>query len=1075
MKKHYSIIISLLTAMVIFGYTSVAQKYQQQQIIKNKAEVNAPASQLAKVNTHDLGVQSKSGNANTIIASQDFTSATFPPTGWTITDIAGGTMDWIRQSYLTLNYNTLDPTGTTFTTGYACANSDSLGSSGEDCVLSTIAINCTSYTNVWCKFNEFYRQYASAVATVEVSNNGTAWTTVYTALPGITVDSATTCPHVVDVNLSAVAAGQATVYVRFHWTGNWDYYWVVDDVEIYSRPAYDVALTAVTNPNEYVVKPLAHYTSGALALSATAKNMGGSTVTGVGMNVNVYNLSTMTLAHTTASNTIASLAADATGTLTASTSFTPASDTAIYYIEYIVHMQQTDADLTNDTLYRGFWISDSLFARSEEMYTAMLDGALGFGTGTKGIMGNNYTLNVADKLSRIAAYVNGPAIGDTTQMFVYSTDANGKPTTLLGSTAVFKFTAADGQWVTLPITGGPLSLAAGTYFVGLKEFTTTNNIGLAYNLNNYTPHKAWVQIAAGAFDTIETYGFACSFMIEPYLVCASFRTDLSANDSTICAGQLVTLSAVNGTTYSWSTGGSGASISVSPAITTVYTVTATNQYGCSDTDNLTINVNSVNASATPVSSSICLGSCTDITASGGTSYAWSTPPGGTTATVNVCPATNTSYTVTVTNASGCSATASTTITVTALPSANAGSDVSICSGSSTNLNAAGGTSYAWSPSTGLSATNIANPIASPTTTTTYVVTVTSGTCTATDNVLVTVYPTPVANAGTDQSIATGTSTSLSGSATGGTPTFNYLWAPAGDLVAANVQNPTTNNLTTTTVFTLTVSDANSCSSTDQVTVTVTGGTLSVTCPTIAGIVCPGNCVVLNVLVSGGSTPYNYLWSALPTDATLTGHETEAGPTVCPLVTTVYTLNVSDNTASTTSCSFTITVDTPMATDTVVVPETCGSSDGTATVNVTGGTASYSYLWNTVPAQTTQTATGLSAGTYSVTVSDAAGCTTATSAVVNCLVGIGETSDAKNISIAPNPSDGSFNMIITGYEGKDATIFISNIKGQVLYAENLSVSSGIYTEKMNLQSLGQGVYVLRVVTKGSVKTVRLVIE
>ena len=78
-----------------------------------------------------------------------------------------------------------------------------------------------------------------------------------------------------------------------------------------------------------------------------------------------------------------------------------------------------------------------------------------------------------------------------------------------------------------------------------------------------------------------------------------------------------------------------------------------------------------------------------------------------------------------------------------MPTANAGSNVAICEGNNTILNASGGTSYNWSPATGLSATNISNPTASPTSTTTYTVTVTDANgCTNTDDVIITVNPLP---------------------------------------------------------------------------------------------------------------------------------------------------------------------------------------------------------------------------------------------------------------------------------------------------------------------------------------------
>ncbi len=147
--------------------------------------------------------------------------------------------------------------------------------------------------------------------------------------------------------------------------------------------------------------------------------------------------------------------------------------------------------------------------------------------------------------------------------------------------------------------------------------------------------------------------------------------------------------------------------------------------------------------------------------------------------------------------------------------ANAGNNSNICQGDSTPLNASGGNSYSWSPSTGLSNTNSANPTASPNSTTTYTVTVTNGNgCTDTDQVTVTVNQNPNANAGNHVSICQGESTLLS--ASGGN---SYSWSPTIGLSNPNIANPMASpNLTTT--YTITVTDANGCTDTDQVTVTV---------------------------------------------------------------------------------------------------------------------------------------------------------------------------------------------------------------------------------------------------------------
>lgn len=156
------------------------------------------------------------------------------------------------------------------------------------------------------------------------------------------------------------------------------------------------------------------------------------------------------------------------------------------------------------------------------------------------------------------------------------------------------------------------------------------------------------------------------------------------------------------------------------------------------------------ASASASPSTVCEGTQITVSSSAASvtetnptySYSWSS--GQTTQNINVTPTAGTTYTVTITNtAIGCSATASVSVTVNPVPAADAGDDVVICAGETAQLNASGGTSYSWGPSTGLSNTNISNPVATPVTTTTYTVTVTNTQgCTDTDQIAVTVNQSP---------------------------------------------------------------------------------------------------------------------------------------------------------------------------------------------------------------------------------------------------------------------------------------------------------------------------------------------
>ncbi len=142
---------------------------------------------------------------------------------------------------------------------------------------------------------------------------------------------------------------------------------------------------------------------------------------------------------------------------------------------------------------------------------------------------------------------------------------------------------------------------------------------------------------------------------------------------------------------------------------------------------------------------------------------------------------------------------------------------SICEGSSTQLGASGGTAYSWQPTTGLNYSGIPNPIASPSVTTTYTVTVTNGPCSATKTVTVNVHPGPVTDVCCDTTISYGQSATLN--ASGG---ITYQWLPAYGLSCDNCPNPTaTPNQTTT--YTVSMATDSGCSVTEFITIDVNCG------------------------------------------------------------------------------------------------------------------------------------------------------------------------------------------------------------------------------------------------------------
>ena len=431
------------------------------------------------------------------------------------------------------------------------------------------------------------------------------------------------------------------------------------------------------------------------------------------------------------------------------------------------------------------------------------------------------------------------------------------------------------------------------------------------------------------------------------------------NSPTICNGQTASLTATGATSYTWSAGASSTGVNTAdatPATTTTYTVTGTTG-SCTGTAIATVTVTPL-PTVTVNSPAICIGASATLTAGGATTYVWSagaTSTGVTTATAS--PASTTTYTVTGT-ASGCSNTAIATVTVNPLPIVTVNSP-SICPGSTATLTAGGATSYTWSAGAVPATVNTAN--ASPIVTTTYTVTGTLLGCVSTATATVTINASLTVDAGPNDTICFGGSTSLTVTPNGAG--YSYSWTPAAGLSATNIFNPSANP-TTTTTYVVVVTDINGCTGNDNVTIysdpqiipTVTG--VNITCNSA----CNGS---TTVATTGGSNVYTYLWTSGATTAT--------SGSLCP---GTYSVTVTDSWGCTASGSTSITQPTLLVGSiTASTPVLCnGACNGTATAAGAGGTGVYTYSWNTVPAQTSATATAMCAGTYTVTVRDANNCT-----------------------------------------------------------------------------------------------------
>lgn len=416
-------------------------------------------------------------------------------------------------------------------------------------------------------------------------------------------------------------------------------------------------------------------------------------------------------------------------------------------------------------------------------------------------------------------------------------------------------------------------------------------------------------------------------------------------------------------TYSWSPSGSGATISNLTA--GAYTVTATSTDGCTGTASVTItqpsSALSVTATTTPTNCGVSTGSATANPTGGtsGYSYSWS-PSGGNAATANNLAAGN--YTVTVTDQNSCTATA------TASVSTNGGPSITVSSSSSPSCNGgtngtatvsgsggSGALTYSWSPG-GLSGATQNNLTAGS-----YTITVTDGGgCSNTVSVNITEPTAITVTQGTITPASCGANDGAAAvNASGGTGTLTYAWSPSGGNSSSATNIPGGS-------YTVTVTDQNSCTSTIGIVVSTIGGP-SVTVQSQTNVSCFGlSDGSATISATGGSSPYTYNWT--PSGG--------ANSTASNLAAGVYNVAVTDQSGCVGAVSVTITEPTQIVLSPNVTAADCGASNGAINLTISGGASPYATNWIGPNAfvSGSEDISNLAAGTYTLTVTDANGCT-----------------------------------------------------------------------------------------------------
>ena len=446
----------------------------------------------------------------------------------------------------------------------------------------------------------------------------------------------------------------------------------------------------------------------------------------------------------------------------------------------------------------------------------------------------------------------------------------------LGSTSV---NVVENQPVNVTITGNSVICnETGTTLTatsGASYLWSSGETTQSINVNNPGSYSVTVMNANGCSGSSSQ----TVTMMEPAVI---------TGNTHICEGETANLSVSGAGTYTWSNGAHTSSITVSTPST--YTVTASLPNGCSSIASVAVSVATAQTPTILGSTVLCQGQSTTLTANGGVSYLWNN--GSTNNNISVSQ--NGVYTVTATNAEGCSATTSVTVTVNPLPNVSISGNNSFCQGNSVALTASGASNYAWSNGSSNATITVSNPgtytligtdanncsnTATKTVTVnpTYNVPITHSICqgesynfngqilttsgTYTQNlstingcdsiIILTLtvknLPTPVILGNT--ALCQGQSTTLT--ANGGT---SYIWS-----------NGSTNNnisVSQSGIYTVTAINAEGCSATANVTVTVN----PLPNVNISGnnSFCQGDNVTLSA--SGANT---YVWSNASTNASIT--------------------------------------------------------------------------------------------------------------------------------------------------------------------------------------------------------------
>ncbi len=561
-------------------------------------------------------------------------------------------------------------------------------------------------------------------------------------------------------------------------------------------------------------------------------------------------------------------------------------------------------------------------------------------------------------------------------------------------------------------------------------YTWAPNGGYSTSANNLT---------SGIYTITATDANNCIITSTVSVVEPSVITTSSSSSSVSCYGGnngSATVTANGGSSpymYSWVPNGGSTSVATNISAGN-YTVTITDAHNCKTTTTINVNQPAV-LSSLPFSTNVsCNGGSNGtakVIATGGVSpysYSWTPNVSSTDSAKNLSAGT---YTTLVTDARGCTTTATMLVTQPNLLTVSTGPAINVlCNGGnngSTSVIANGGTapySYSWAPKGGT------NSVATNLSAGTYTVTVTDAHNCPTITITTISQPTALninVSALTNVSCYNGSNGSGAVNATGGTGPYTYVWSP-------NVSTSISATNLKAGIYTITVTDANKCSTNTTLTITQPTALTSKLVST-TNIKCyNGSNGDISISATGGSPGYTYTW-APNVSSTVNATGLNAGS---------YSITVTDANGCTSQVQAILKQPAPITIASTTQEPLCnGQQNGSATISVTGGTPSYKYIWSTVPQQISSTATNIGAGTYTIEIIDANGCTKQDTVIVKQPFPLMASIVNVTNPICYGDSSGSASVYVTGGTLPYSYLWWNTTPKQTTYDAS-KLSAGLYT-------------------------------